>query len=105
MAVSKQYQTQKCATMFIENIRSRDDNITQKWEFRSSEWKNRRSKWGFERRIIIITTLAQSASFLLHLPASPSTENVENEFNDGRVSTKKIFAQAFDVKVGMDFCA
>lgn len=54
---------------------------------------------------IIITTLAQSASFLLHLPASPSTENDENEFNDGRVSTKKIFAQAFDVKVGMDFCA
>lgn len=59
----------------------------------------------FERRIIIITTLAQSASFLLHLPASHSTENDENEFNDGRVSTKKIFAQAFDVKIGMDFCA
>lgn len=58
--------------MFIENIRSRGDNITkmkipsEKCESVARIAEASEANY-FERRIIIITTLAQSASFLLHL--------------------------------------
>lgn len=43
MASSKQNQTQKCVAMFIENIRSRGDNITKMKMWISGT--NCRSKW------------------------------------------------------------